>query len=458
MRRLLLCLSLWLTLSACQDSPAPPSASALRVPFSLEELQSRTFRFFWETADTAFYQIPDRWPSVPFSSIAGTGFGLTSYLVGVERGYLTRDQAAERVHKTLNALWKMKQGPEPTGVSGYKGFFYHFLTPDEAVRFKEVELSTIDTGLLMAGVLSAQSYFDKDAGLEPEIRALADSLYLRVEWDWAMLDNSYMSMGWHPEKGFIPSHWKGYNEAMVLLLIAMGSPTHPIPDNAWEKWCETYVWADYYQPHVNFSPLFGHQYSHMYVDFRGIRDDYMQAKGMDYFENAKIATLANQDYCIRNPKGFDGYSHLEWGLSACDGPGHGVSKVINGQEIQFTGYWARGASALEENDDGTLTPTAVGGSIPFLPDTCLATLDHLWTTHYDSLVGEYGFKDAFNRSFPGGWYDFEYLGIDQGPILIMAENHRSGLIWETMKKNPYLQAGLRRAGFRGGWLEESVSR
>ncbi len=440
--------------TSCQQQ----SSAVEKVPFSLDELQSRSFDFFWETADSLHYQIPDRWPSQPFSSIAATGFGLTSYLVGVECGYVTREAAADRVLRTLQALWAMRQGPEESGVSGYRGFFYHFLTPDRAERFQRVELSTIDTGLLMAGVLSVQSYFDQELAMERDIRQLADSLYLRVEWDWAMQPGGDMSMGWHPEpnRGFLPASWKGYNEAMVLLIMAMGSPSHPIPDSAWTKWCETYHWEDYYEPHVNFSPLFGHQYSHMYIDFRGIQDEYMRGKGMDYFENSRIATLANQAYCIRNPKGFTGYSHLQWGLSACDGPGHGTTAVIDGKEVNFTGYWARGASALHEHDDGTLTPTAVGGSIPFLPDTCLNTLAHLWNTHYDSLVGEYGFKDAFNLSYPGEWYDFEYLGIDQGPILIMAENHRSELVWNLMKKNPYLRKGLRKAGFQGGWLEASM--
>lgn len=419
----------------------------------MEEMKSRTFQFFWETADSVYYQIPDRYPSQPFSSIAATGFGLTSYLVGIENGYVTRESAAERVEATLSALWEMPQHENSDSVSGYKGFYYHFLTVDKAERFKEVELSTIDTGLLMAGVLSVQSYFDGESEIETNIRALADQLYRRVEWDWAMQEDGLMSMGWRPERGFIEAKWTGYNEAMVLLLMAMGSPTHPIADSSWRKWCETYQWMDFYQPHINFTPLFGHQYSHMYIDFRGIQDEYTRDKNIDYFQNSRIATLANQDYSIRNPMGFTGYSNRQWGLTACDGPGHGSSTVINGKEINFTGYMARGASGRDVRDDGTLSPTAVGGSIPFLPDTCILTLEHLWNTHYDSLIGEYGFKDAFNLSIPGEWYDYEYLGIDQGPILIMAENHETELVWNLMKKNPYILEGLRKAGFTGGWLE-----
>lgn len=448
---ILMLLGGWLLIAGCDPKSSDPAETEV---FSLPELKARTFQFFWQTADSQYFQIPDRYPTHPFSSIAATGFGLGSYLVGIENGYITRDQGAERVLATLDALWNLPQGPEPAGVSGHKGFFYHFLTMDRAERFKEVELSTIDTGLLMAGVLAAQSYFDGEHATEAQIRALADSLYLRVEWDWAMQPDGYMSMGWHPERGFIPARWKGYNEAMVLLIMAMGSPTHPIGDSAWARWCDTYQWEDFHQPHLNFSPLFGHQYSHMFVDFRGIQDAYMREKGSDYFENSRIATLANRDYAIRNPRGFAGYGPRQWGLTACDGPGHGYG-MVNGDSVEFWGYSARGASALHIRDDGTLSPTAVGGSIPFAPDTCLATLAYMWDTHYDNLIGKYGFKDAYNLSYPGRWFDFEYLGIDQGPILIMAENHETELLWTVMKRNPYIRRGLERAGFTGGWLDDS---
>ncbi len=440
--------SLLLVMLGCADYGGKTAST----PFSMEELTSRTFSFFWETADTVYYQIPDRYPTQPFSSIAATGFGLSSYLVGIEKGYVSRQEGADRVLATLEALWALPQGADSAEVSGYRGFFYHFLTMDEATRFKNVELSTIDTGLLMAGILSCQSFFDRESDSESRIRNLADSLFQRVEWNWAMQKDGYMSMGWRPEKGFIPAKWQGYNEAMVLILMAMGSPSHPIPDSSWAKWCETYQWIDFYEPHLNFTPLFGHQYSHMFVDFRGIQDEYMRNKGSDYFENSQIATLANQDYCIRNPQGFNGYSNRQWGLTACDGPGDGEQVELKGDTIDFHGYMARGASGRRIRDDGTLAPTAVGGSIPFLPDSCIQSLEFMWNTYYDNLVGEYGFKDAFNLTYPGGWFDHEYLGIDQGPILIMAENHRSELIWNIMKKNPYIIAGLEKAGFSGGWL------
>ena len=461
MQKLLIALVL---LCACSAAPRGTTAEqgggeGAAVPFSQDELQRRTFNYFWETALPGNYQIPDRWPTERFSSIAATGFGLTAYLVGAERGYVTRAEAAERTLLTLEKLWSLPQGPEMTGVAGYKGLFYHFLTNDEALRYKDVELSTIDTGLLMAGVLSAQSYFDGDSAQEQRIRELADQLYRRVEWNWTLNDEGRMSMGWRPDRKFIPAQWKGYNEAMILLVLGLGSPTHPLPDDAWERWTEGYEWAEFQDfDHLNFSPLFGHQYSQMYVDFRGIQDAYMREHGSDYFENSRKATLANQAYCIENPGGFVGYGPTQWGLTACDGPG-GLDTVLNGQSVKFFSYRARGASARHIIDDGTIAPTAAGGSVPFAPEECLAALEHMWTTQYDSLIGPYGFRDAFNLTYTfgegnaGGWYDTDYLGIDQGPILIQLENHRTGLVWELMRKNPYIRKGLERAGFTGGWLE-----
>jgi hypothetical protein len=278
-------------LTACQAPSSPSDAlseGALGAPaeqrdFSLDELQRRTFNYFWETALPGNHQIPDRWPTKRFSSIAATGFGLTAYIVGAERGYVSRAEAAERTRNTLEVLWGLPQGDAMSGVAGHRGFFYHFLTNDEALRYKNVELSTIDSGLLLAGALSSQSYFDGEADDEHRIRELADSLYLRMEWDWMLNDKGRISMGWRPDRGFIEADWNGYNEAMILIVLAMGSPTHPIPDNSWERWTENYQWANYQgYDHLNFSPLFGHQYSQMFVDFRGIQDAYMREHNNDY--------------------------------------------------------------------------------------------------------------------------------------------------------------------------------
>ena len=441
---------------ACQ-APSLPSETIKTTSLDLDDLQRRTFNYFWETVDTFPYQVLDRYPSLNFSSIAATGFGLTSYIIGAEKGFITRAQAAERVLQTLQVLQNLPQGSDTAGVSGYKGFFYHFLTLDKALRFKTVELSTIDTGLLMAGILTAMSYFDAADDTEKQIRQIADFLYRRVEWDWAMNEQGTMSMGWHPERGFINASWRGYNEAMVLLLMAIGSPTHPIPAESWEKWTSTYQWGNYYQQeHVNFAPLFGHQYSHMYIDFRGIQDAYMREKGIDYFENSRRATYANRAYCIANPGDYVGYSENVWGLTACDGPGNRGKTNPN---ISFYDYRARGAAQWHVVDDGTITPTAAGGSIPFAPEICLPALDEMYRLYGDKIYDEYGFKDAFNWTIEyedgtKGWVDKDYIGIDQGPILIQLENYRSELVWNIMKKNPYLVEGLKKAGFTGGWLDK----
>ena len=434
------------------------------VPFSVDELERRTFNWFWELADTSNWQIPDRFPTLAFSSIAATGFGLSSYLVGAERGWITRKQAANRVLKTLQVLKDLPQGPQAEGVSGYKGFYYHFLDNKNSHRFKQVELSSIDTGLLMAGILSCMSYFDGNDPTEKSIRETADFLYRRVEWDWFMNDRNLLSMGWHPEKGFLAAEWRGYNEAMVLLVMALGSPTHPVPAKMWDQWCNTYYRTEYKgQDMVNFGPLFGHQYSHMWIDFRGIKDDYMHGMGIDYFENSRRATLANRQYCIDNPGGFTGYGANIWGLTACDGPGY-AEKMFNGQLVRFIGYSARGAAADYRDDDGTIAPTAVGGSVPFAPEICLPALEAMWNRF---PVGAYGFFDGYNESYTwkdegtkgqdgfSYWVDVDYLGIDQGPILLMLENHRSEMLWNIMKKNPYIVQGLKKAGFKGGWLENN---
>lgn len=448
---------LFVVLQAChQGNPGKTGTAGKEF---LNDLKQRTFRYFWDRADKTTYQIDDRYPTPRFTSIAATGFGLSSYLVGIENGYISRNQGAERVLRTLRWLWNSGQGDGNEGYTGYRGFYYHFLNYGDGTRYRDVELSTIDTGLLMAGILSCQSYFNGQEPDEQEIRMLADSLYLRVEWDWAMNGREHMSMGWKPGQGFIPATWKGYNEAMVLLIMAMGSPSHPIPDDAWGSWYSTYNWADFYGfKHVNFSPLFGHQYSHMFIDFKGIQDQYMKKKGIDYFENSRRATLANRAYCIDNPSGFEGYGENIWGLSACDGPGR-TTRTVGKDTVVYWSYRARGASSLNIVDDGTIAPTAAGGSIPFAPDECLSALVRMKKDYGDLLYREYGFLDAFNPGFVNdegkkGWYDQDYIGIDQGPIIIQLENQQSGLIWELMKKNRYIVRGLEAAGFTGGWLDE----
>ncbi len=433
----------------------------------LDTLQRRTFDFFWERTNPRNGLTPDRWPTKSFSSIAAVGFALTAYPIGVERGYITRTQARERVLTTLKFFWEAPQGDGVAGTTGYKGFFYHFLDMETGRRFSQVELSTIDTTLLLGGMLFCQMYFDRNDPAEDAIRAYADSIYHRVDWRWAQARAPLVSMGWDRSYGFIDHHWRGFNEAMLLYVLALGSPTFPLEPAAWDAWTSTYQWGRFHgQVHVGFAPLFGHQYSHAFIDFRRIQDAYMRLRGIDYFENSRRATYAQRGYAIANPGEWTGYGPVAWGLTASDGPGD-VTLEIDGRTRRFSEYLARGASFNEVKDDGTIAPTAAGGSLPFAPEITLPVLIAIREEHGDALFGQYGFLDAFNETFPGdqvpsmgrtipgrGWYDTDYLGIDQGPILIMAENFRSGLVWRYMRRSPYIVRGLRRAGFTGGWLDE----
>jgi hypothetical protein len=335
-------------------------------------------------------------------------------------------------------------------------------------RFKDVELSTMDTALLLSGALFAQSYFDRDNATEHEIREVAEALYRRAEFDFFFERPPLVSMAWTPEKGLHDWDYRGYNEAMILYILGLGSPTHPIGPDSWKAYTETYHWAPFYgQEHVNFAPLFGHQYSHVWVDFRGIRDAYMRGKGIDYFENSRRATLSQRAYAIDNPYRWVGYGPNQWGLTASDGPRDGPMTVEGIPRVFFT-YAARGAAWGEIRDDGTIAPTAVGGSVPFAPEITIPALIAMREKYGDRLFTKYGFLDAFNATFPRtgltaqagtvvpgvAWFDSDYLGIDQGPIIAMIENHRTGLVWRVMRTNPYIKTGLKRAGFTGGWLDQ----
>lgn len=446
---------------AAQVTPSPRAAALL------DTLGERTFRWFWDTTDPTTGLTPDRWPRRTFSSVAAIGFALTAYPIGAERGWISRRQSAERSLSTLRHLWQLPQGPAARGVAGHQGFFYHFLEFDTGHRYRDVELSTIDTALLLGGVLFCQSYYTANDGTEVAIRAYADSLYRRVNWPWAVVRPNTLSMGWRPERGFIASDWTGYNEAMLLVVLGLGSPTHPLAPAAWDAWTAPYAWNDFEgQQHLDFAPLFGHQYSHAWIDFRGIRDRYMRSRGIDYFENSRRATLAQRTYAIRNPMQWRGYGADIWGLTASDGP-FDRTVTIDGRPRTFHSYWARGVSTAEHNDDGTIAPTAAVSSIVFTPEHSIGATVAMRERFGGLAWGDYGFLDAFNptlrepveslqhgRIVPGqGWVDGDYLGIDQGPILLMLENWRSELVWKTMRRNPYIVQGLRRAGFTGGWLD-----
>ena len=426
-------------------------------PF-LDTLQQRTVRWFLTATPASTGLTPDRWPSASPSSIAAVGFGLTVLPIACEHGMISRREAAGRVRGTLKLLLHAPQGEGRGGVSGYRGFFYHFIAVADGTRAWNCELSTIDTALLMAGVLTVRSYFDRKTASESAIRALADSLYRRVDWTWSAEGRPGIMLGWTPEHGMDSVSWHGYNESMIMYLLALGSPTHPVEPRVWSYWTSTYVWAKYYdREFVSFGPLFGHQFSHCWIDFRGIQDDYMRGKGIDYFENSLRATYTQQSYGAENPRGYRGYSGNVWGVTACDGPGD-TTFHVDGKERRFIGYGGRGVSFDWALDDGTLAPTAPGGSVAFAPEICIPALKEMRREFGGRLWTGYGFVDAFNPTFvtrktgDAGWFDVDYLGIDQGPIAIMIENLRNEFVWKLLKKSPYVAEGLRRAGFTGGWL------
>ncbi len=436
----------------------------------LDDLQRRTFDYFWETTPAENGLTPDRWPRQSASSIAAVGFGLTAVCLGSEREWITREQAADRAEATLRFFAESIQGTDPVEASGHRGFYYHFLEMDTGRRWRRCELSSIDTALLMLGVLACQEYFDRDTPQEAGIRRLADSLYRRVQWDWMQPRAPLIAMGWKPEEGgFGRADYRGYSEALFLYVLALGSPTHPVDPGSWEAFTSSYEWESFYgQEQVNFSPLFGHQYAACWIDLRGVQDHYMRERGIDYFENSRRATLAQRRYAIDNPGGWRGYGEDIWGLTACDGPGP-YKAAESGRARRYFAYNARGTSSRRIDDDGTIAPTAAGGSIAFTPTESLAALRAMRERYGEQVYREYGFVDAFNPTFTyadakpwhgkvldDGWFDDDYLGIDQGPILLMAENHRTGWVWELMRSNRYLQRGLRRAGFTGGWLKEAV--
>jgi hypothetical protein len=470
-RTLAVMFALALALAGCASGPAlragAPADPAAQDAAFLDSLAERTFRFFWETTDSVTGLAPDRWPTKSFVSVGAMGFALTAYPIGVERGWIPRAAAAARTRTTLAYLLAARQDTARAGVTGHRGFFYHFLDPATGHRFERVELSTQDTAMLLAGALFCQSWFDGPAADEAAIRALAESLYVRADWTWASVRPPTISLGWFPEEGHLPYDYRGYNETMILYLLALGSPTHPVEPAAWSAYTATYQWGTFEgEEYLGFAPLFGHQYSHVWVDFRGIRDSTMRARNSDYFENSRRATRAQMAYAERNPSGFTGYDgETLWGLTACDGP-LDTTMVLQGRERRFQTYNARGACFTNVIDDGTIAPTAAAGSLPFEPARVARTLRAMRLAYGEPLYGRYGFVDALNPTFdapvrvqhgrvvPGvGWFDTDYLGIDQGPILAMIENHRSGLVWKIMRKNPHLVRGLRRAGFTGGWLD-----
>jgi hypothetical protein len=418
----------------------------------LDMLQRDTFQYFLDLSSQSNGLIADStWESAP-CSIAAVGFGLPCYAVGVERGWISRSEAVERTLVAMRFIRSSSHGPEPD-ASGYQGFYYHFLDMNTGKRDWNCELSTIDTALLLLGMLSAAQYFDRDTSGEREIRHLADELYGRVNWRWAQNHGPTETHGWKPETGFLEHQWQGYDEALLLYILGLGAPQHRMADDSYPAYTATYRLESHYGYEFLYAgPLFIHHFSFVWIDFRGLQDEFMREHGFDYYENSRRAVYAHQQHAIQNPHRFQGYGKNCWGITASEGPVQGPEQVIiDGQ--RFHGYLARG---VPQPDDGTLSPWTAITSLPFAPEIALPAVEHYWQT-YPQLRGKYGMKCSLNPSYPGsspsGWFSDHYYGINEGPLILMIENFRNGFVWRLMQDCPYLKAGLSRAGFRGGFLE-----
>jgi hypothetical protein len=421
----------------------------------LELLQQKSFSYFLHETNPTNGLVADKTAADCPASIAATGFALASYPVAVERGFISRNAAIERTLTTLRFFWNSPQGLEPDST-GYKGFYYHFLNIQTGRRTWNCELSTIDSAFLLAGALTAGIYFNNDTSDELEIRTLADALYRRADWQWAQNNRATITHGWKPKGGFLRYRWHGYDEALLLYILGLGSPTHPLPMTSYNAWASTYCWENCYGYEYLYSgSLFTHQFSHIWIDFRGIQDVFMQEKGIDYYENSRRATYVQQMYAIDNPNKFKGYGPNCWGITASDGPGP-KTIFVDGTKRKFFNY--RGRGVPYGPDDGTIAPWAVVSSLPFAPEIVLPAIDHFINQMKLTEFNPYGFPASFNQTFPTksvtphGWVSPWHFGMNQGPIILMIENYRSGLLWRLMKDCPCIISGLQRAGFVGGWL------
>jgi hypothetical protein len=388
----------------------------------LDDLERQGCLFFWEQGSPSTGQILDRArhdlggarDPRRMASIASTGFGLSALCIADRRGYLPHQQVVERVRTTLH--WHLNSLPE------VHGFFYHFSDIETGQRVSGVEVSSIDTSLLLCGVLTARAYFE-----DPQIQSLAQQIYERVEWPWMLNGGNTFSMGWHPDAGFLAARWKQYCELMMIYLLAIGSPTHPVAPEFWNNFTRPAIHYAGYSYISGNDPLFTHQYSQAWYDFRNQRDAYA-----DYFTNSVTATRAHKAFCLSYPKW---YNEDYWGISASDYAG---------------GYTAWGGPPAQGPIDGTVVPCAAAGSLAFLPAECLSVLRAMRSKWGKQAWGRYGFVDAFHPA--ANWYDPDVLGIDQGISVLMAENLRSGLVWSTFMRNRESMSAMQRVGFHGKGL------
>jgi hypothetical protein len=407
-------------LSLAQASSTPnsfnmPTLSAEDDKF-LNDIQTANFLFFWEQGSPNTGMIKDRCnvhntnDQTVASSIAATGFGLTALCIGDRRGFISTSAALERVFATLRFLWKK--------LPNHRGFYYHFANQETGERMWDSEVSSIDTAILLCGVLMCREHFR-----HPGISQLADLIFNRVDWTWLAEDTTLLGHGWTPEVGFLSSRWDDYSELMMMYLLGMGSSAHPLKPDAWNAWKRLTFEYDGLRYIGSFAPLFVHQFSQAWFDFRGRRDKYA-----DYFQNSIIATQVHRAFCIELAKQFPDYSEDLWGISASDSQ---------------HGYVAWGGPPAMGPIDGTVVPSAAGGSLTFMPTETLRVLKNI-KNHYPAAWTKYGFVNAFNPLT--NWYDPDVVGIDTGIILVMAENLRTGFVWDTFMKTPEARQGMERAG------------
>lgn len=391
----------------------------------LEDLSKRSFMFFWEQSDPSTGIVRDRsrtngspveGSARDVGSIAAVGFGLSGMCIAADRRWVPRDRVIARTRTTLHYFAQQ--------LTHERGWYYHFINLHTGAREWQSELSSIDTALLLAGVLTVRQCFAADA----EIPGLADAIYRRVDFQWMLAgDPQLLSHGWKPESGFLASRWDHYCELMVLCLLAIGSPTHAIPAESWRAWRRPVVTFDQYSYVGGPPPLFVHQFAHAWVDFRGWRE--REPPHTDWFENSAIATRAQKAFMLQLATEFPGYSENVWGLTSSD---------------SRQGYVAWGGPPRHERIDGSVVPCAAAGSLMFTPDITLPVMRELRQRYGDRIYGRYGFADAFHPT--DGWVNPDVIGIDVGITLLSAENLRTGRVWTWFMQNTEIPGAMRRAG------------
>ncbi|MEO9091068.1 MAG: glucoamylase family protein [Rhodanobacter sp.] len=444
--------------AATRESP-----DTLRAPYAftvtqdrlLHKLQADAFRYFTENSNPETGLVADSTKAGSAASIAATGFALSCYPVAAERSWLSRKQAADVTLKTLRFFHGSRQGKD-VSATGYKGFYYHFLDMQTGKRANGCELSTIDTAMLLGGVLVAGEYFDGKGAAEKEIRSLGKALLERVDWAWTLdKDAGEVNQSWTPADGFRKADWAGYTEALLMYVLGVASTSHPLPPKVFQHVAEGYQWHhNAGMDWVHATPLFIHLFPQAWLDLRGLRDGFVnQHAGIDYPENTRRAIAVQRDYAQLNPFNYVGYGNDIWGLSACAGP-HGTQKKRNGHKQKFLGYAARGVTAGP--DDGTLVPWAAAACMAHAPESALAGVRAMLET-YPRALRNGQFVGAINPSLPGdgaeGWIAPACFGIDQGLVVMMIENARTGLVWELTRNSAVIKRGLKKLGFGGGWLK-----